>query len=147
MPRLWLLLALCLLAILVPTANSLAFPNPDTEEKPDSNYPLYPCACIDHWFEHERNWIRAASTDGCMALETDDNTIWALNRLPKPEYAGHETPNLVCSLINAHCEWKYNPLDKVEAVILDIDTAERASEYEVSSIDTSPCELPPISSE
>lgn len=142
MARPLLLLALCFLATLVPMTTSSALPSPDTEDQPGRSYPLYPCPCIDHWFKHERDWIRAASTDGCMALETDENTIWALNRLPKPKYAGRETPNLVCSLIAGQCDWKNNPLDKVEAVT--VDTAETTSEQGFSSIDTSPCEFLPI---
>jgi hypothetical protein len=73
----------------------------------------FPCPCIDHWFKHERNWIRASSTDGCMALETNLTVIWALNKLPKPAFVSKNYPNLACSLLKQGCQWNYSPLDQV----------------------------------
>lgn len=73
----------------------------------------FPCPCIDHWFKHERSWIQASSVDGCMALETKESTIWALNKLPKPQYSSRSYPNLACSLIKQRCSWNYSPLDQV----------------------------------
>jgi hypothetical protein len=69
------------------------------------------CDCVDHWFRHEDVWIRADSRSGCMALETIPRHLWALNRLPKPDYVSKFYPNLVCSLTYGRCQWMTGPLD------------------------------------
>lgn len=73
----------------------------------------YPCPATDHWFKHGRAWIKANSADGCMALETNITTIYALNALEKPEYRDTIYPNLICSLCLDKCAWMYSPLDTV----------------------------------
>lgn len=69
------------------------------------------CDCITHWFKHNRVWIRASTTSGCMAFETLPKKVWALNALPKPDYVSKDYPNLVCSLNQNECQWRYSPLD------------------------------------
>jgi len=73
----------------------------------------YNCSCIDHWFWHERGWIRASAADGCMSLELVPSIIYKLNALTKPTFRNRVHHNLVCSLSETKCAWTYSPLDVV----------------------------------
>lgn len=132
-------LLLPLVALMVLT-NSLAIGNAPHSLVPVD--PTFPCPCIDHWFKHERNWIRASSTDGCMALETELTVIWALNKLAKPEFVSQNYPNLACSLAKQECQWNYSPLDPVNvpsqsSVDHSTDAGTAASDMETPSPGTS----------
>ncbi|OAP56902.1 hypothetical protein AYL99_09014 [Fonsecaea erecta] len=75
------------------------------------------CPCVDHWFKHNRHWIRASSTTGCMSLETVPDNIYLLNALLKPDYVSNDFPTLICSLNQNRCGWAYSPLESLRAVV------------------------------
>lgn len=111
-----------------------------------SNDITYPCQSIDHWFNHERIWIRASSTNGCMALETNVTTIYALNKLIKPDYVSHNYRNLVCSLNQEQCQWKYSPLDPItdnSLPVVNVSLLLDATIQRTSGYGESPCEILP----
>jgi len=118
-----------LISILMGPAHALAIlgKRDNPVQKADLSFP---CSCIDHWFKHERNWIRASSVDGCMALETELVIIWALNKLPKPQFVSKSYPNLACSLRTQQCSWTYSPLD--QAIDHAIDPADGPPEPSVA---------------
>jgi hypothetical protein len=76
--------------------------------------PQFDCPALDHYFQHQRNWIAASSTTGCMSLEKDLDTIHTLNALASPTPDGFRKGNtLCCSLEKKRCDWHYSPLDPV----------------------------------
>lgn len=111
--------------------NALAVVNsPDVITRADVTFP---CNCVDHWFKHNRNWIRASSKDGCMALETNSTLIWALNTLPKPAYVSKSFPTLACSLLKQECRWNYSPLDIVD--LAPQTSVENATDAGIGTLD------------
>lgn len=107
-------LPLLILTVVAPPVSSVAVAFPATSSITRREDVSFGCACIDHWFQHNRMWIRASSTDGCMTLETVSTYIWALNAMKKPTYTNKFYKNLVCSLSQKRCEWTYSPLDYLQ---------------------------------
>lgn len=104
---------LAVLTITMPRAATLVIPNSLNSTLIHRDDITYPCPCIDHWVRHGKMWLQASSEDGCMTLESNPDLIWALNKLPKPTYKSHDSPNLICSLRFSRCEWGYSPLDAI----------------------------------
>jgi hypothetical protein len=83
--------------------------------------PSFDCPDLDHHFIHQRLWIAASSTSGCMTLEQDLDIIHELNRIASPRPAGFKTgETLLCSLESGMCAWGYSPLEMVRDEVGEI---------------------------
>jgi hypothetical protein len=62
---------------------------------------------IGHHFRHIHTWIAASKDNGCMSIESDNPTNFALNRLAhRATGMPGRGKTLVCSLRLGICQWK-----------------------------------------
>ncbi|EXJ71957.1 uncharacterized protein A1O5_04459 [Cladophialophora psammophila CBS 110553] len=111
----YLILLFC--ALLLSPVAPFAVSDPSAPEVVRRADVSFDCPIIDHWFKHNRHWIRAFSTTGCMSLETIPDKIYALNALLKPDYISNDFPSLICSLNQNRCGWTYSPLDYLGEIV------------------------------
>ncbi|KAK5458339.1 hypothetical protein LTS15_004419 [Exophiala xenobiotica] len=125
-------LLVVIVALAAQAVQSIAIPLPKELRHNDITYDCP--GGYQQWLKVNRSWIQTSTTTGCMALELDPTTIYALNAIPKPNPRGHDYPNLVCMLSRYKCAWTYSPLDAVTSTYDDTDHVLTATRCQMSDV-------------